>query len=154
MPFVLKDPAMRVLYTLMGLIAMVAIGAAVFAAAPVFAEVSAAELTVAARFTDRQRELIVAYTTQSQSVGAAPDGGKGKKGKSKQKGLPPGIAMNLARGKTLPPGIAKQQLPAPLVAQLPPPPRGHEIVVVDGRVLLVEIATQVIRDRLEDIVFR
>ena len=67
-------------------------------------------------------------------------------------GLPPGIAKNLARGKSLPPGIAKQQLPDGLRHALPPPPRGYDRVIVDGKVLLVEVATQVIHDMLVDIV--
>jgi len=75
-----------------------------------------------------------------------------KPGKAKKKGLPPGIAKNLARGKPLPPGIAKQYLPDGLLGQLPPPPKGFERVVVDGKVLLVEIATQVIHDVLMDAV--
>jgi Ni/Co efflux regulator RcnB len=62
------------------------------------------------------------------------------------------IAKNLARGKPLPPGIAKQQLPDGLVHALPAPPRGYERIIVDGKVLLVEIATQVIHDILTDIV--
>lgn len=33
--------------------------------------------------------------------------------------LPPGIAMNVARGKALPPGIAKRAVPADLVVLLP-----------------------------------
>jgi hypothetical protein len=69
-------------------------------------------------------------------------------------GLPPGIAKNLERGKPLPPGIAKQQLPDPLQRRLPPPPRGYERVVLDGRVLLVEIATQVIHDVLSDLILK
>ena len=66
--------------------------------------------------------------------------------------LPPGIAKNLQRGKPLPPGIAKQVLPSGLIAQLPPPPKGFERIEVAGKVLLVEIATQVIHDVLEDII--
>jgi hypothetical protein len=69
-------------------------------------------------------------------------------GGQKGKGLPPGIAKNLARGKPLPPGIAKQQLPHELVVALPPVHAGYERVYVDGRVLLVELATQVIHDVL------
>lgn len=75
-------------------------------------------------------------------------------GKGRHKGLPPGIAKNLARGKPLPPGIAKQHLPAGLLAALPPPPKGYERVIVDGRVLLVEIATQVIHDILTDLIIK
>jgi len=121
-----------------------------FAAVPA----TAADLTVTARFSDRQRELIVSYSHEHSTATVDEHGDKGHKGKSKQKGLPPGIAMNLERGKSLPPGIAKNRLPPTLVQQLPPPPKGHEIVVVDGRVLLVEIATQIIHDKLEDVVFR
>lgn len=76
-----------------------------------------------------------------------------KPGKAKKRGLPPGIAKNLARGKPLPPGIAKQFLPDGLLGRLPPAPKGFERVVVDGKVLLVEIATQVIHDVLMDAVF-
>ena len=78
---------------------------------------------------------------------------KSKKG-GKSKALPPGIAKNLARGKPLPPGIAMQQLPSELSAALPPAPRGYERVIVDGKVLLVEIATQVVHDVLSDAVLR
>ncbi|MFT3725732.1 MAG: anti-virulence regulator CigR family protein [Hyphomonadaceae bacterium] len=61
--------------------------------------------------------------------------------------LPPGIAKNLARGKALPPGIAKRALPGGLASQLPSYP-GHEIVVVDRDVFLVNVATQIIVDIL------
>ncbi|MFO1406446.1 MAG: anti-virulence regulator CigR family protein [Steroidobacteraceae bacterium] len=75
-------------------------------------------------------------------------------GKHKSKPLPPGIAKNLARGKPLPPGIAKQQLPQDLQRMLPPVPTGYERIAVDGRVLLVEIATQVIADVILEAVTR
>lgn len=59
-----------------------------------------------------------------------------------------------ARGhhKGLPPGIAKQSLPEELVRVLPPVHSGYERVIIDGKVLLVEIATQVVRDVLYDVV--
>lgn len=105
---------------------------------------SAAEVGVSVEFTDGEASIIRAYykdhgTTQS-----------GKKNKAK--GLPPGIAKNLQRGKPLPPGIAKQTLPNGLVELLPPPPQGYERIVVSGKVLLVEVATQVIRDVLEGVI--
>ncbi len=71
----------------------------------------------------------------------------------KGKGLPPGIAKNLRRGKPLPPGIAKRHLPGELHQKLPAPPDGHERIVVPGKILLVEIATQVVRDVLTDVLF-
>ena len=73
-----------------------------------------------------------------------------RKGKPK-KALPPGIEKNLARGKPLPPGIAKQMLPGDLIAGLPPVPDGFERIIIAGKVLLVEIATQVVHDILEDL---
>ena len=76
---------------------------------------------------------------------------QGHKGK-KHHGLPPGIAKNLQRGKPLPPGIAKQYLPHGLHELLPVPPSGYERIIVDGKVLLVEIATRVIHDILTDVV--
>jgi len=79
-------------------------------------------------------------------------GGRGN-GRGRNGGLPPGIEKNLARGKSLPPGIAKQYLPPDLLRWLPPPARGMEYVVVAGKLLLVEIATQVIHDVLMEAVF-
>jgi len=69
-----------------------------------------------------------------------------------RKTLPPGIAKNLQRGKALPPGIAKQALPSGLVARLPAPPKGFDRIEVAGKILLIEVATQVIHDVLEDAV--
>jgi hypothetical protein len=63
--------------------------------------------------------------------------------------LPPGIAKNLARGKPLPPGIAKRYLPPGLVGRLPPRP-GYEWVAVGRDVALVAIATGIVADILKD----
>ena len=108
----------------------------------------AAEFGVGVEFSNDEIRIISAW--YRDHGGATYQGG----GKHKNKGLPPGIAKNLARGKPLPPGIAKQHLPAGLVSALPAPPRGYERIIVDGRVLLVEIATQVIHDILMDAVLR
>jgi len=74
--------------------------------------------------------------------------GKGKhySGPGNPKGLPPGIAKKLARGGTLPPGIAKKNLPADLDSRLPPVRDGYERMEVDGRVVLVDIASDTIVD--------
>lgn len=104
----------------------------------------AAEVGVSVVFTDGEASIIRAYYEDQER----PSIGKGRK----TKGLPPGIARNLRRGKALPPGIAKQALPTGLIELLPPPPRGYERVVLSGKVLLVEIATQVIHDVLEDVI--
>jgi Ni/Co efflux regulator RcnB len=95
-------------------------------------------------------EIAIIYNYYAQGH---DDPGHAQHKQQKGKPLPPGIAKNLARGKPLPPGIAMQRLPDELVRALPPPHPGYERVVVDGRVLLVEIATQVIHDVLMDAVF-
>ena len=112
--------------------------------------VAMADVGVAVEFSDEEIRIIGAWYEEHGS-GAEHGGGKHK---HKQKGLPPGIARNLARGKPLPPGIAKQQLPDGLVHALPAPPRGYERIIVDGKLLLVEVSTQVIHDILTDIVLR
>ena len=65
--------------------------------------------------------------------------------------LPPGIRRNLARGKPLPPGIAKKSPPPDLVARVPVP-AGYELIEVGLDVLLVEVATSIVHDVLMDIV--
>ena len=81
--------------------------------------------------------------------------GKGKNkhgnlppGLAKKGTLPPGLAKQLARNGTLPPGLAKRALPHDLLVQLPPPPPGCELVLVDDRVMLVRAATNLILDVL------
>lgn len=109
--------------------------------------VGAAEIGIQVGFSDGEISTIRAYYRDHASV--QPGNGKGKKG---AKGLPPGIAKNLQRGKPLPPGIAKQVLPTGLITLLPPAPHGFERIEIAGKILLVEIATQVIHDVLEDVI--
>ena len=111
----------------------------------VISQVSA-EIGVSVVFSDDEIRIIGAWYSEH---GSSSHPGNGK---HKNKGLPPGIAKNLQRGKPLPPGIAKQYLPDGLIKTLPVPPKGYERIIVDGKVLLVEIATQVIRDVLMDVV--
>lgn len=69
---------------------------------------------------------------------------------SKVKPLPPGIRRKVARGGTLPPGIAKQVLPDGLRRQLPQRD-GYDYNVVGTDVVLIERATNVIVDILRDV---
>lgn len=113
---------------------------------PGLASQASAEVGVSVVFSDDEIRIIGAWYSEHGS------GAHHGNGKHKHKGLPPGIAKNLGRGKPLPPGIAKQYLPDGLVKALPAPPKGYERIIVDGKVLLVEIATQVIHDVLMDVV--
>jgi hypothetical protein len=118
---------------------------ALIAACVTLGSVASADVSVA--FTKDEIAVINDYYARYPM-----DAGAGQH--KKNKGLPPGIAKNLARGKPLPPGIAKQQLPHDLILQLPQVHTGYERVVVDGRVLLVDIATQVIHDVLIEAVYQ
>ncbi len=110
---------------------------------------SVADINVSIEFSSGEISIIQNWYRDYGNPTAAH--GKGEK---KSKGLPPGISKNLARGKPLPPGIAKQHLPESLRSALPTPRAGYERIIVDGKVLLVEIATQVIHDMLEDVILR
>ncbi|WP_445990100.1 anti-virulence regulator CigR family protein [Chromobacterium haemolyticum] len=67
------------------------------------------------------------------------------------KSLPPGMRKRLARGKPLPPGIAKKALPAPLLSQLPRHPGyewravGADLVLVAASGLIADILLDVLR---------
>lgn len=63
--------------------------------------------------------------------------------------LPPGIAMNVARGKPLPPGIDKRNLPNNLLNLLPNRP-GFDYFVVGNDVVLVDSTTKVVADIIEN----
>ncbi len=107
---------------------------------------ASAELGVGATFSDGDIAIIGAWYRDHEHMQSHGSGGK------KAKGLPPGITKNLARGKPLPLGIAKKNLPDGLRQLLPAPPHGYERIIVDGKVLLVEIATHVIHDILTDVI--
>ena len=108
--------------------------------------VEASDFGVSVTFSDAETRIISAWYKDHRSTK------KGKRGKGGRNALPPGIAKNLTRGKSIPPGIAKQYLPEGLRQDLPAPPGGYERIIVGGKILLVEIATQVIHDVLTDVI--
>ncbi len=106
-----------------------------------------AEAGVEVVFTRHEIKVIRAYYRTHSDNASRYDRPVSKKN---GKGLPPGIAKNLARGKPLPPGIAKKALPSDLEYRLPPVAEGYERIIVDGKILLVELATQIVRDVLTE----
>lgn len=64
--------------------------------------------------------------------------------------LPPGIRKNLARGKPLPPGLARQVAPQPMLERLPRYD-GYEWQVAGADLVLVSIANAVIAEVLTDV---
>lgn len=65
--------------------------------------------------------------------------------------LPPGMRKKLARGKALPPGIAKRFPPDGLRSSLSVPDR-YEVVEVGWDVFLVEVSTGIVHDVLMDVI--
>ncbi|TNF96009.1 MAG: hypothetical protein EP297_10990 [Gammaproteobacteria bacterium] len=116
-----------------------------------------------ATFSEKERQTISEYFNKhSTETEDEPKKQKKSKGKGKSKGLPPGLARKehlppglekqLQRNGTLPPGLAKRDLPADLTSSLPPVQDGMERVIADSHVVLVEKASGIIRDIIEDIV--
>jgi Ni/Co efflux regulator RcnB len=66
--------------------------------------------------------------------------------------LPPGIRKNLARGKPLPPGIAKRQLPSDMLRRLPAR-EGYEWRAVGTDVVLYSISNGIVDQVLQDVFF-
>lgn len=64
--------------------------------------------------------------------------------------LLPGIRKHLAKGKPLPPGIAKKSAPQAMIAALPQH-QGYEWQMAGTDLILVSIATAVIADVLVDV---
>jgi len=107
---------------------------------------SAAEKRI---FGDYYRTGVVVVEPEGKGHGKGKDKGV-PPGLAKKNGLPPGIAK---KGK-LPPGIAKKALPGDLLGRLPAPRVGTDRIIVDNDVLLIELATGVVLDVIEDIVSR
>ena len=95
------------------------------------------EFTAEISFSLGDRDLIQAHYTSNPN----PDA----------KALPPGTRKNLARGKSMPPGIAKRFPPDALRSSLSIPERYH-VIEVGLDVFLVEVATGIIHDVLMDVI--
>lgn len=65
-------------------------------------------------------------------------------------GLPSEIAREFARGKPLPRGAATNALPRALLVKLPAH-QGHEYVRVGDRIALVESATRIVADMIDNV---
>ncbi|MDR0634655.1 MAG: RcnB family protein [Azoarcus sp.] len=63
----------------------------------------------------------------------------------------PAGARIWSRGRILPRGVVYYDVPAPLLVELPPPPRGQRYVRVAGDILLIAIGTGLVVDAIQDI---
>ncbi len=95
------------------------------------------EFTAEISFSVGDRDQIQAYYSSNPNPGI--------------EALPPGIRKNLARGKALPPGIAKRFPPPGLRASLSVPTQ-YEVIEVGWDVFLVKVATGIIHDVLMGVI--
>jgi len=120
---------------------------AFFSAALVVLSSGCSVVKPASRPTSVTTEVSLTANHTSENITGAGRG-NGRNG-----GLPPGIAKNLEVGKPLPPGIAKQYVTHDVLLRLPPLSEGYEYIVVAGKILVIAIATQIVHDILEDVLF-
>jgi hypothetical protein len=66
------------------------------------------------------------------------------------KELPPGVRKNLARGKPMPPGIAKTRMPGGMLDQLPKR-KGYDWQIAGTDLLLVQAGSNIVSDVLKDV---
>lgn len=139
--------------------------------APLYADSSSGRGLLGAVFSELEKQAIKDYyggrynsdMSDQREAGKKTNKkkkSKGKKGKNhkalppglaKRDRLPPGLAKQLKRNGRLPPGLAKRELPEGLDQLLPERSRQWERVVVDNDVLLIEQATGLILDILQDV---
>lgn len=111
-------------------------------------------------FSELEKQIIEKYFKETNSESKNTDNKNKKKNKkkampaglAKKEKLPPGLKKQLERNGTLPPGLAKRNLPSELNAKLPTLNESLERTIVDNAVVLVEKATGRIVDIMKDIV--
>ena len=102
-------------------------------------------------------------TAEKATGGKGKKAKKGKRGKGKGRGrgrgqgrgrdggLPPGLQKQLEKNGTLPPGLAKRELPPGLQKKLGDLPPGLERIIAGDDVVLLEKATGKILDVITDV---
>ncbi len=98
-------------------------------------------------FADKDRDLIRDYFGSEFKRGNCPPG----LAKKHNGCLPPGQAKKWALGKKLPGDVVFYDLPRELLKKLGVIPRGHKYVRVGSDVLLMDTATRVIVDAIENL---
>lgn len=103
-------------------------------------------------FSESDRNVIQQYFAPAPAPDLPPgmvfnNASLKKKKLLQKKPLPPGLAAQLQKNGTLPPGLAKNALPADLEKKLPAVTDGYERAVLDDlTVVLIEVATNRIVD--------
>ncbi len=115
---------------------------------------------IAGVISEIERRTIGRYYNGDRYEEYEEESGHGKAKKGKNKGLPPGLAKrdqlppglqkHLDERGALPPGLAKRDLPSDLRSALPWR-IDEEFLIIDDDVVLIERATGVVLDVLENV---
>lgn len=100
---------------------------------------------VAVVFSTRDRDLIYDYYSRGRKHKRTPPG------LAKRSQLPPGLARQVERNGTLPPGLQGRGLPGDLESRLSGLPEGFVRLIVGTDVVLMNKKTRVIVDIIKDI---
>ena len=147
---------MRALFLISAFLAMTSAGAPQAAAQPethpTYKGVTAEE-AVGIVFSEIEKRVIRDYyAKQTEAAGGKDKSKKMPPGLAKRDELPPGLQQQIVRNGTLPPGLAKRDLPSDLVLELPATKKGTERKIVGSDVVLIQTATGIILDVLENVV--
>jgi len=146
------NPAVRIARPALPLVLAALVGGCAYNPAgfePHFAQLAVRDggTQLAVTFSDGDRRAIRDY----YAALARPSRGKRGHNPHDAGALPPGIRKQIAQGKGLPPGLAKQRLPDALERRLSPLPDGYVRVRIGADIVLLNARTQVVLDLMQDI---
>lgn len=131
-------------------------------AAPPQSGDSAALRVIERVFSEAERAVIEEFylkDTEAKAKHKKSKHGKGGKGReglppglAKKDRLPPGLQKQLEKNGTLPPGLARNELPLALQNKLYPPKPGTKRFLVGRDIVLIDTKTDVILDIIRDVV--
>jgi len=115
-------------------------------------------------FTEEERRIIrevlgAVKRVSGENADSRDDRAKGKgkgaksmpPGLAKRDELPPGLKKHIEKNGVLPPGLQGRDLPDDLKRRLPKSHKGTKRVIVGDDVVLIEEATRVVIDVIEDV---
>lgn len=94
---------------------------------------------VAVVFSDHDRQLIGDYYARYKAKKVPP-------GLARKDELPPGLARQVVKKGTLPPGLQGRTLPRDLETKLSRLPDGYSRVIIDADIAILNTTTRVIAD--------
>lgn len=117
---------------------------------------SEAERAVIEEFYLKDAEAKAKHKKDGHKKAKHGKGGKGREGLppglAKKDRLPPGLQKQLQKNGTLPPGLARNELPLALQNKLYPPKPGTKRLLVGRDIVLIDTKTDLILDIVYDVV--